>query len=169
MIMPHGARFAFGLLAVSWLLGLLLPGCRSAEVSPKKELSTQPAPQAVAPLAPAGQEPAVTSLNTSGKPPEDWPSEVPLYPGAKIQMSLKLERGSTLTLETPDTSAQLIEYYKTQLASLPPSSLVDMGTNQTLLWSDPSKPLQVTLALRAAAGGGTRATLIVTREAQRKD
>ncbi|MEY2930125.1 MAG: hypothetical protein RL033_874 [Pseudomonadota bacterium] len=193
--MSHAPRFvfdrgreparAFRRFAASWLLGVLLPGCRSGEVSPKKEQSAQATPQALAPQAPvpATAGPAVTlptgpqglpvadqdhqglaRLDTSGKPPEDWPSEVPLYPGAKIQMTMKLERGATLTLETADTRAQVSEYYKTQLASLPPSSIVDMGKNQTLLWSDPRKPLQVTLALSATEGGKTRATLIVTRE-----
>ncbi|MEY4545285.1 MAG: hypothetical protein RL685_1480 [Pseudomonadota bacterium] len=170
--MSYGPRFvfdreparAFRLFAASWLVALLLSGCRSGEMSPKKELSPRATPQGQGqPVADQDHQGPVR-LDTSGKPPEDWPSEVPLYPGAKIQMSMKLERGATLTLETADTSSQVSEYYKTQLASLPPSSVVDLGQNQTLLWSDPRKPLQVTLALSATDGGKTRATLIVTRE-----
>lgn len=174
------------------LIMTLAPSCKSGEVSPQRErrpdsAAARPA-EAAAPPAPPVLVPAGTSQEltvqaskqgvvlsdrsgretvrvdtTSGKPPADWPSEVPLYPGGKVQMSMQLGRGSTLTLETPDPVPKVIEYYETQLARMPQGQAVDSGKNRTRLWSDASKPLQVTLTL-SEERGVTRATLIITRE-----
>ena len=102
---------------------------------------------------------------TSGKVPDDWPKDVPMYPGSKIAMSMKLGRGYTLTQETPDPPAKVAEFYKAQLGKMQSRSAVDIGKNQTLQWSDDQQPLQVTLALTAGEGSKpTRATLILTRD-----
>jgi hypothetical protein len=73
---------------------------------------------------------------------------------------MKLGRGSTVTLETADAIPKVSEWYETQLARMPQHNSVDSGQRRTLMWSDPSKPLQVTLTLDAG-DGVTRATLIV--------
>jgi hypothetical protein len=101
----------------------------------------------------------------SGKVPDDWPKDIPMYPGSKIELSMKLGSGYTLTQETPDPPAKVAEFYKAQLAQMQSRSSVDIGKNQTLQWSDEQKPLQVTLALTAGEGSKpTRATLILTRD-----
>lgn len=187
-----GSRCALGRFTGGLALAIaLMPACKSGEVSPQAKRSLEPAPakaaEAAPPpaqvLVPAGtnQELTVQSSKngvvladksgketvrvdtTSGKPPEDWPSEVPLYPGGKVQMSMQLGRGATLTLATPDPIPKVIEYYETQLARMPQSKAVETGKNPTRIWSDPSKPLQVTLTL-SGEPGATKATLIVTRE-----
>jgi hypothetical protein len=102
---------------------------------------------------------------TSGKVPDDWPKDVPMYPGSKIDLSMKLGNGYTLTQETPDPPAKVAEFYKAQLGKMQSRSSVDIGKNQTLQWTDEQKPLQVTLALTAGEGSKpTRATLILTRD-----
>src|SRR5688572_31408442 len=145
------------------------PGQFPAAQSPAAQspAAQSPAAQYPAASAPAATgAPAVAEQNTvqldttSGKPPEDWPSDVPLYPGGKVQLSMKLGHGSTVTLETPDALPKVSEWYEAQLASMPQRNAVDSGKRRTLMWSDPSRPLQVTLTLDAA-DGVTRATLIV--------
>jgi hypothetical protein len=102
---------------------------------------------------------------TSGKVPDDWPKDIPMYPGSKIDMSMKLGAGYTLTQETLDPPAKVAEFYKAQLGKMQSRSSVDIGKNQTLQWSDDRQPLQVTLALSAGEGSKpTRATLILTRD-----
>jgi hypothetical protein len=196
MIILPGSSCALGRSTGGLALAIaLMSACKSGEVSPQKErrvetASTKAAETAASPGAPvlvpegtsqqltvqaskqgvvladkSGKE-TVRVDTTSGKAPEDWPSEVPLYPGGKVQMSMQLGRGATLTLTTPDSIAKVIEYYEMQLARMPQSKAVEAGKNQTRLWSDPSKPLQVTLAL-SEDRGLTKVTLIVTRERAR--
>lgn len=166
----------------------ILPACKArAEKSGSAEPAPAKAPESAAPappvLVPEGTNPELTvqasrhglvladrdgkqtvRVDTrSGKAPEDWPSEAPLYPGGKVQMSMKLGRGATLTLETSDAIPKVLEYYQTQLAGMPQSSTVDTGKSQTRIWSDPSKPLQITVTV-SAERGVTKVTLIVTRE-----
>jgi hypothetical protein len=139
---------------------------RVVEDETGKQVAVQVSPQGV--VVKSKDKDSVRLDTSSGKPPEDWPSEVPLYPGAKINMSMKLGRGFTLTLETQDTAAKVAEFYKAQLSSLQQQNSVDLGKGQTLVWSDDKKPLQVTLALSAPQPDrATRATLIVSQERQR--
>jgi hypothetical protein len=107
-----------------------------------------------------------TRLETgSGTLPADWPSEVPMYPGAKIGMSMKIGKGFTLTQETADTPAQVAEFYRGKLDHLKQQAAMDMGNGQTVVWTDQSKPLNVTLSVARSPGKAqTNVTLIVSQD-----
>ena len=161
-----GAAWAWFLAGVS--CALLGGACKSEKQHPgvvsDKDVEVQSTPQGVVINTKDGKS-TLRLDTTSGKAPEDWPKEVPMYPGSKIDMSLKLGSGYTLTQETPDPLAKVAEFYKAQLSRMQARSSVDMGQSQTLQWSDEQQPLQVTLALNAGDGSKpTRATLILTRD-----
>jgi hypothetical protein len=47
--------------------------------------------------------------------PEGFPKDVPIYPGAKVQTSMKSKDAMTATLHTPDDAAKVSGYYKEQM------------------------------------------------------
>ncbi len=50
--------------------------------------------------------------------PANFPSDVPIYPGSKIKLATKSEKGEfTVTLTTPDSQEKVSSYYKEQMAS----------------------------------------------------
>ncbi|MDQ6705561.1 MAG: hypothetical protein M3Z85_06315 [Acidobacteriota bacterium] len=55
-------------------------------------------------------------MNT-GSMPSDYPKDVPVYSGAKvvIAQAISEKNGSHLMLETADSAAKIIEYYKKEL------------------------------------------------------
>jgi hypothetical protein len=79
----------------------------------------------------------------AGEVPEGWPSDVPAYPGAKILMSLKLEKGWTLSLETAASLDEVVQYYKQQLASMEQKAAVDLAKSKTLILSCGGKHVTV--------------------------
>lgn len=164
---------------VCWLAVSLLWGCESLEeklgrkafeAAIEHAVEKETGKQATVETSPQGiviqtQDGNSMRLDTgSGGVPADWPSDVPVYPGGKIGMSMKVGNGLTLTLETADAPAQVAEFYRSKLAHLKQEAAVDMGTSQTLIWADQSKPLQITLSVgRSARQTQTTVTLIVSR------
>lgn len=58
----------------------------------------------------------------SGKVPDNFPKEFPLYPGAKVTSALSgaesgKSNGFWLTMATPDSADKVTAFYKTQLAT----------------------------------------------------
>lgn len=60
------------------------------------------------------------TMTTSGKVPDGWPTDVPVYAGSTVQFSgsnnaASGETGLALVLSTTDDSAKVVDYYKTTL------------------------------------------------------
>jgi hypothetical protein len=84
---------------------------------------------------PSGKETNV-QFGPGSKVPDDFPKEVPIYPGSKVMSAVSLAEGKNghlLTLTTPDQATTVIEYYKKNLAGFKPDSELGSGGDGTML------------------------------------
>lgn len=49
--------------------------------------------------------------------PENFPSDVPIYPGARVAISNSTTDGATIGMETDDDRKKVVHYYETKLAA----------------------------------------------------
>jgi hypothetical protein len=119
--------------------------------------------------APAAQgpSPASTTQHLMAKVPSDWPSQVPVYPGATNVTAMKGNGASIVVQHVNDAPAKVLDFYKAQLSTMHLVDSVDKGATQQLTWSDDAQPpLRVRLNLGTTAGtNSTYATLRVTHSA----
>ncbi len=114
-----------GLLVCAIALGSIAVACGNEEPgAPEPAASpaepTQPAPES-APSAAATPGPAEEGgpdpTLTEGAIPEDFPSDVPIYPGAKIGPSISMPgEGLFATFETGDAVDAILTHYRSELA-----------------------------------------------------
>jgi hypothetical protein len=106
--------------------------------------------------------------SAGGKVPEDWPSDVPLYPGAKVTMSMSNAGQHVLSLETTDTPEQAVEFYKSKLSALKQEGT--MATEQqTMIAYKDETGRRVQLAIGKDQGGsGNKTTIALIIHAAKK-
>ena len=100
------------------------------------------------------------AFNSAGnKVPEDWPSDVPVYPGSKVTMSMSSVGQHVLTLETTDTPEQAVAFYKSKLSALKQEAT--MATEQqTMLAYKDDTGRRVQLSIGKDKGGtGDKTTI----------
>jgi hypothetical protein len=71
--------------------------------------------------------------------PEDFPKQVPIYPGSTISSSMSDRSTSpshTLIFKTSDASAKVIGYYKGELKGFRVEQETDMGTSHIMKFVD---------------------------------
>lgn len=108
-------------------------------------------------------EPAVFSAGRGAKLPEDFPKEVPLYPGAKITAVMSMGAGHTVTLTTSDDRDAVIGYYKKQLSGF--KQLMAADTEEAQLLSLQKDKLTVNVsASRNGPQGQTVIALVISRQ-----
>ncbi len=99
--------------------------------------------------------------------PADFPSAVPIYPGAKPVLSAKQNDGKgkptwTLSLETPDPTAKITDFYKDKLSAFKLESTADnIGASAMRVYSSPQ--YQVVMMI-GASGAKTSISLTVTQK-----
>jgi hypothetical protein len=91
---------------------------------------------------------ASAQLGTGAKVPDDWPSNVPVYPGT-VQASMAGENGKTVIVQTKDTPAKVSDFYKAKLTGMKKQAEMDLGASKTLAWVDG----KTTVSLMVSAGG----------------
>jgi hypothetical protein len=95
------------------------------------------------------------------QPPNNWPSDVPIYPGAHISQTSVNDGGTELELmfESNASASQIEAFYRAALA--PMRTMLDLGLMgaRTMLLSDATKNVSV---LITAFPNETRVTLGVT-------
>jgi hypothetical protein len=97
------------------------------------------------------------------KIPDDFPKNVPIYPGAKIMSTVSLAEGKNghlITLESKDEPTQVLEYYKKNLAGFKTDSELASGTESMLMMSNAE--LTVSLSITKSSGD-TLVQLTVSR------
>ena len=114
-----------GLLVCAIALGSIAVACGNEEPgAPEPAASpaepTQPAPES-APSAAATPGPAEAGdpdpTLTEDALPEDFPSDVPIYPGAKIGPSISMPgEGVFATFQTDDAVDAILTHYRSELA-----------------------------------------------------
>lgn len=118
--------------------------------------------KAPAAQGPAAQPPSPTSTtqHLAARLPNDWPKQVPVYPGATILPGLGLKTG--MLQRTSDDPAKVVDFYKAQLSTLHLVSSVDEGAAQSLTWSDDAQP-PLRVKLRVGTGAGDNTTMAYLR------
>jgi hypothetical protein len=99
----------------------------------------------------------------SGQLPPDWPSNVPVYPGSKVALSIKASKGWTVTLETPDSPDKVTEFYRDKMAGLQQRASMEIGGNRTMMWVDEQNSTQITLTVSTDDETRTNLFLMVNR------
>lgn len=88
---------------------------------------------------------AVAEWGASAKLPGDWPSDVPVYPGAKILAAMTANGGRSLTLQSPDAPDKIAEYYKSKLGTFKKESELDMGAAKMVAFTSGKRTVGVTV------------------------
>jgi hypothetical protein len=120
------------------LAGLSSTGCRRMREKAEEEaieratggkVHIDTAGQGVTVASPDGG--ASVAWGASAKVPDDFPKNVPIYPGASIKGSVSTndrgKSGFVLTMDCSDTPDPVVTYYKTQLGSSMKSTM-DMSS-----------------------------------------
>jgi hypothetical protein len=84
----------------------------------------------------------------SGKVPDNWPQDIPVYPNTKVTASLQGNGSRTLMLESQDSPDKVIEFYKSKLASLTEEAA--MSSEGSWLVSFKDKPGKRTVIVTAS-------------------
>ncbi|MGD0529083.1 MAG: hypothetical protein ABSE49_28350 [Polyangiaceae bacterium] len=106
-------------------------------------------------------------FGANSKVPADFPSAVPIYPGATPVISAKQADAKgkptwTLSLETPDPTAKITDFYKDKLSSFKLESTADnIGASAMRVYSSPQ--YQVVMMI-GASGPKTSISLTVTQK-----
>jgi hypothetical protein len=97
-------------------------------------------------------------IGANAKIPADFPPEVPLYPGAVPQLAVKQAgpQGKItweVSLETPDPTSKISDYYKANTSGYKLETTFDQGSSATRIYQSPK--YQLTLMIGASSGGKT--------------
>jgi hypothetical protein len=99
-------------------------------------------------------------INGGGtKLPDNWPQDVPLYPGSKVTMSMSNPTQQMLSLETADSPEKAIEFYKGKLSAMKQEAAMNTEQQSMLYYKD-ANGRQVQLAIGKESGGSGPNTTI---------
>ncbi len=104
---------------------------------------------------PDGKETEV-QLGAGSTVPADFPKAVPVYPASKVMSSVTISQGEghMLTLNTKDTTQQVLEYYKKNLAGFKVDGELSAGDTTILTMSNAELTVSVT-ATKSSDDGTT--------------
>jgi hypothetical protein len=74
---------------------------------------------------------AVVQAGAGATVPKDWPSAIPVYPGATVQAAMATPQGKTLHLVTTDGPDKVVAFYTSKLPGKQ-TALVDLGQSKTI-------------------------------------
>lgn len=106
---------------------------------------------------PDGKETEV-QLGAGSTVPADFPKVVPIYPGAKVMSSVAISQGEghMVTLNTKDTTQQVLEYYKKNMSGFKVDGELSGGDTTILTLSND----QLTVSVTATKSSDDGTTLI---------
>lgn len=104
--------------------------------------------------------------SSSGQLPKDFPSDVPLYPGSKVQASVAADQqqggGQYVGLESTDSSDKVVTWYKQQLPAKGWKLSTNFETGGGVMFSG-TKDTRNVMVTVAADSGKTIIGLVVTK------
>jgi len=107
---------------------------------------------------------AVVTVGADAKVPADFPKTIAIYPGARVDLATSSLRGAkpawTLTLETGDERAKVVEYYAGHMTAFTKATDLAMGDTQMTVWQGPQN--DVTMMVAPGASGETTISVTVT-------
>ena len=106
---------------------------------------------------PDGKESEV-QLGEGSTVPGDFPKAVPIYPGAKVMSAVTVSQGEShvVTLSTKDSTQQVLDYYKKNLAGFKTEGELAAGDTTILTMST----AQLTVSVTATKSSDDGSTLI---------
>lgn len=161
--MPQPSRgLRSPVIAASIALGSGAAGCERTGATREPP----PAPAAVAAnVGSAGGASGGQLFEGSAALPAEWPSDVPVYPGATVLSAEAVAHGFELSSETGAGAERVIAFYRERLGHLEHRGSMQMGTKQTLSWSKDEPPMSVTLSVvEEDRAEHTSVTLVIDRE-----
>jgi hypothetical protein len=82
-----------------------------------------------------------------GKIPDNWPKDVPVYPGARFQSSMGNDERQLLSVLTPDSPDKAVEFYKAKFASLKQEANMVTDRQTLISYREPSgRQIQVSIS-----------------------
>ena len=103
---------------------------------------------------------AVVQAGTGATVPKDWPSSVPVYPGATVQAAMSTPNGKTLNLMTSDSPDKVVAFYKGKLPGKQ-TAMVDLGQSKTIAHENGKEKIAVVAG--ASGDGKTNIMLSVSQ------
>lgn len=104
----------------------------------------------------------------SNKLPEDFPSEVPLFPGAQVQSSFKSGDGSegvwTVTFTSTDSVGTVNNFFKTGLTTNGWDTTYSYALDESYGYTAKRQNLSVTVTVSAGDNNGTSLFVSVSKE-----
>ena len=162
----HGAKRAVTLIV---LLPSIVLGCKErpasdgASSSPGRLMGAESAGSAVAARDEAGNE--FTLLSNAVSPPEDWPKDIPLFPGASLKSSGQSERARTLVLNVSAEPDEVLDFYEKRLPAMKRRSWRAVSQGKVLVLQDERNERKVMVAVRRRGAGRASVRLAVSRGA----
>jgi hypothetical protein len=98
-----------------------------------------------------------------GKIPDDFPRDVPIYPGAKVTMSMSNTSQHVLYLQTADSPEKAVEFYKAKLSAMKQETAINTEQQSMLSYRDDTgRQLQLSIGKEeGGTGPNTMIALIV--------
>jgi len=103
-----------------------------------------------------------------GKVPDNWPQDVPLYPGAKVDTSVSNDALQMVSVSTADSPEKAQEFYKAKFASLKQESTMSNGQQTLISYRDPGgRRIQLSIG-KESSGQGPNTQIAVIVSAPKK-
>jgi hypothetical protein len=103
------------------------------------------------------------AVGLGGKVSDDFPKEVPIYPGAKVTLATRSAKGKpawSLALVTGDDTEHVMTFYRSHLAEFQSTSDRTLGETSMSVWQSPQ--LDVTLVVAQAPSQETSISMTVS-------
>jgi hypothetical protein len=88
----------------------------------------------------------------SGKVPDNWPKDIPAYPGAKVTASLLSGKNGMLMLETSDSTEKVLAFYKSNLGSMKEEANMNAGGTSIVTYEDKAAGRELAVGATAQDG-----------------
>ena len=96
------------------------------------------------------------------KIPDDWPKDIPVYPGAQVKMSMSNSEQQLLALETTDSPDQAVAFYKSKLSAMKQEGTMSTEQQTMLGYKDDNgRHVQLSIGKDQGGGSGTSIAVIV--------
>ena len=140
---------------------------RAAEKAEEKAIEKQTGGQ----VSINGQKGTMTIVTDAGavtmgelaKIPDDFPKNVPIYPGSKPKVAVKSATGGkdswSIIVETTDSKDKVVAYYKANMSGFTQASTMDLGTSAMEVYQSPK--MDVSLIVGSESDGKQSITLAV--------
>jgi len=96
-----------------------------------------------------------TTKGPVGRLPDNWPADVPIYPGATLGASEVSTRGTSVTMQTKDGPEKVAAFYESSLTGMTKGQEIGTGPLKTVSFKDDKRSVTVmAMASSGALGGG---------------